>query len=66
MVEISDLQVRAELDGARIRLDLAEQELDQRALADVRTADHSNITAAEVFRFSSLFIFTHKLSLSNF
>ena len=43
-----------------------DQRVDQRALADVRTADHSNITAAEVFRFSSLFIFTHKLSLSNF
>ena len=43
-----------------------DQRVDQRALADVRTADHCNITAAEVFRFFSLFIFTHKLSLSNF
>ena len=46
MVEISDLQVRAELDGARIRLDLAEQELDQRALADAVVTDQAEAVAA--------------------
>ncbi len=46
MVEVGHLEVRAELDGARIRSQLTEQDAQQGGLADAVVADDAEAVAA--------------------
>ena len=46
LVEIRDVEIRAELDAAAVRLELAEHDTQQRALADAVVADDAEPVAA--------------------